>query len=66
MLKQIAALGPPAVYVPKVTAFLEALKRRLDEVREEPKKLTSTPFPFARAAKAAAAAGLEGCAGSFS
>jgi hypothetical protein len=66
MLDPIAALGVPAEYASEVTEFLEALKKRLGEIQEEPKKLTNSPYPLNSAAKAAKVAGLAGCAGSFS
>jgi hypothetical protein len=66
MIGGIAKLGAPPDYAPKVTRFLEALKQRLAEIQDEPEKLIQTAFPFAGASKAAEAAGLKGCANSFS
>lgn len=66
MIGVIAKLGVPPDYAPKVTSFLEALKQRLVEIEDEPKKLIQTAFPFVAASRAAEAAGLEGCANSFS
>ena len=66
MIGAIAKLGVPPDYAPKVTRFLETLKQRLVEIQAEPKKLIQTAFPFADASKAAEAAGLKGCANSFS
>lgn len=66
VVDRIATLGAPAGYAPQVSEFLEALQQRLAEIDEEPKKLINTAFPFSKASKAAEAAGLEGCANSFS
>lgn len=66
MIGAIAKLGVPSDYAPEVTSFLEALKQRLVEIQDEPEKLIQTAFPFSGASKAAEAAGLEGCANSFS
>lgn len=66
MIGGIATLGAPPTYAPEVTKFLEALKQRLVEIQDEPKKLIETAFPFSSASKAAEAAGLRGCANSFS
>jgi len=66
MIDAIAKLGVPSGYAPEVTSFLEALKQRLVEIQDEPEKLIQTAFPFSSASKAAEAAGLKGCANSFS
>jgi hypothetical protein len=66
MIGGIATLGAPPAYAPEVTKFLEALKQRLVEIQDDPEKLIQTAFPFSSASKAAQAAGLKGCANSFS
>jgi len=66
MIGGIATLGAPPAYAPEVTKFLEALKQRLVEIQDNPEKLIQTAFPFSSASKAAEAAGLKGCANSFS
>ena len=66
MIDEVATLGAPRAFAPEVSNFLDTLQRRLDEIQEDPQKLINTAFPFAKAAKAAEDAGLDGCAKSFS
>jgi hypothetical protein len=65
-IEKISALGAPSDYAPKVTAFLKSVQRRLDEVHEHPAELLATPYPFKEPEDVAKAAGLQGCAESFS
>lgn len=65
-IKQIGKLGAPSDYAPEATSFLEALQTRLDEAKEDPTKLTATPFPFKQAETIAGKIGMNGCAESFS
>lgn len=63
--EEIGALGAPSGDEEKVSEFLTAFKRRLDEIREKPTELGTNPYPFEGVAKLAKAYGLSGCANSF-
>lgn len=63
--EEIGALGAPSGDEEKVSEFLTAFNRRLDEIKAEPTELTSSPYPFKEASKLAQAYGLTGCAKSF-
>ncbi len=63
--KEIGALGAPSGDEERVSEFVTAFKRRLDEIREEPTELGANPYPFKEVAKIAKAYGLSGCANSF-
>jgi hypothetical protein len=63
--EEIGALGAPSGDEEKVSEFLTAFKRRLDEIREKPTELGANPYPFKGVAKLASAYGLSGCANSF-
>lgn len=65
-IERISSLGAPSDYAPKVASFLNSLQKRLDEVHERPAELVSTPYPFKESENVAKAAGLKGCAESFS
>lgn len=64
-IKEIGALGAPSSDEQEVSEFLDTFAQRLEEIQEEPTKLSASPYPFARAAKLAKAYGLDGCASSF-
>ncbi len=66
MVKEIGAIGVPGEEKEEVVAFLEALRQRIDELKEKPAELNKTPYPFAKPAALAKKYGLDGCAGAFS
>lgn len=65
-IAKIAGLGAPKSYAPEVTAFLEAVQTKLEDVQGDQSVLGSTQFPFKKAEDIARRAGLYGCAESFS
>jgi hypothetical protein len=65
MIDQISTIGAPAGEKQEVVEFLESLRQRLNELKEEPKELNKTPFPFAKTAALAKKYGFKGCAESF-
>ena len=65
-IEQIGALGAPDADAEDVSAFLNALSERLDEIKEEPTELSNGLQPFAKPVKLAKAYGLTGCVKSFS
>lgn len=64
-IARIGKLGAPKSYAPEVTAFLEALQTKLEEVQDDQSVLGSTQFPFKKAEDIARRAGMYGCAESF-
>jgi len=64
-IAKIGKLGAPKSYAPEVTAFLEAIQTKLEEVQDDHSALGSTQFPFKKAEDVARRAGLYGCAESF-
>jgi hypothetical protein len=64
-IARIGELGAPKSYASEVTAFLEALQTKLEEVQDDHSILGSTQFPFKKAEDVARRAGLYGCAESF-
>jgi hypothetical protein len=65
-IEQIGALGAPDADAEDVSAFLNALSERLDEIKEKPTELTDSLHPLAKLVKLANAYGLTGCVKSFS
>lgn len=65
-IKQISELGAPNGYATEAASYLNALQKRLGEMRAEPAELTAGSSPFKNPRKAAEKAGLQGCAKSFS
>jgi len=61
-IERISALGAPESYEPEVTTFLNALQHRLDEMEEDPAKLSSSATPFIKVGRIAKSDGLTGCA----
>jgi hypothetical protein len=61
-IEQISELGAPKDYAPEVTAFLNAVQKRLDEMHENPEELTASSVPFKKAEDVAKKAGMDGCA----
>jgi hypothetical protein len=64
-IAKISKLGAPQSYAPEVTAFLEAIQTKLEEIQSDHSALGSTQFPFKKAEDAARRAGMYGCAESF-
>lgn len=64
-IEQISELGAPSAYAPKVASFLNTLQSQLQEVEDEPTKVSATPYPFKKTEDVASKAGLNGCAESF-
>lgn len=64
-IEQISELGAPSDYAPKVTAFLNAFQKRLDEILENPSELTASSYPFEKAESVAKKAGMNDCAESL-
>lgn len=64
-IARIGKLGAPKSYAPEVTAFLEAVQTKLEEVQDDQSVLGSTQFPFKKAEDLARRAGMYGCAESF-
>lgn len=65
LVGQIGAVGAPRGDEEKVAAFLNALQRRLNELRERPAEAFKTLSPLAGPIKLARAYGLTGCANSL-
>lgn len=62
LIGKISEIGVPTADVGAVSTFLNALQKRLDEIRVTPKELNETPVPFKRVAQLAKVSGLKGCA----
>lgn len=62
-VEEISTLGAPSGNVKGVASFLNGLQQRLNELHADPSELSARMF--AKPAKLAKAAGLNGCAGSF-
>jgi hypothetical protein len=60
-IKKISEIGAPKDYAPQVSSFLNALQEELDEVNEDPSKLSASLYPFRTAETIAEKAGMNGC-----
>ncbi len=65
LVDQIGSVGAPSGDEEEIAAFLNALQRRLDKLREQPSEAFKTLSPLAGPIKLARAYGLTGCADSL-